>query len=155
MHKSWSISYSHSNNGSQTSDIIHNYHNDGVHIYEDGYSRIQDKDLHEKFYKIKRNKNGQSKKIFLGKSKNKKEWELYGNNNGNKQLKKKKYHNIKDHFIKNDSKKHRLEDVINPDKIDHIIRIPNKPSIDNSLSSMLERMNIEMNDFFEDDFFTK
>ena len=53
MHKSWSVSYSYTDNGSKVSEVIHKSHNDGINTYEDGYSREKDNELKEKFYKIK------------------------------------------------------------------------------------------------------
>lgn len=155
MHKRWSVSYSYSNNGNETSEVIHNYHDDGNNIYEDGYSRTQNKDLDEKFYKIKSNQHTQSKKTLLGKSKNKKNWELYGDDNGIKQKKTKKYNEIQNHFMNKPSSKHRLEDSLQRNSNNNELIVPKqkKEKQNDNFLKMFEKMNLEMNDFFENDFF--
>lgn len=147
MHKSWSVNYTYTNNGSKVSEIIHKSHNDGTNIYEDGYSIEKDNNLREKFYKIKKNKN--NNKTIMGKSKNKEDWELMSVVNGNKQYKKKEYVDFSSKFFEKPSIKHRLD-------------LPNK-SIQNNeiinydptkeLESMFQEMNF--NTPFNDDTFFK
>jgi len=141
MHKSWSVSYSYTNDGSKVSEVIHKSHNDGQSTFEDGYSRIQDKDLNEKFYKIKKNKD--SKKTLLGKSKNKEQWNLLGEVDGKKHYLKKDYVELSNKYLDNPSKKHRLDKKSeNTELVDYN---PNK-----ELEKMFKEMNLSM---FNDDFF--
>lgn len=139
MHKSWNISYSYTSDGSKVSEVVHKSHNDGETIYNDGYSRIQDNNLKEKFYKIKKNKDG--KKTLLGKSKNKEEWQLMGECNGKKTHDTKNYIDLSSRFINNPSLEHRLD--------------KNKQQLvnyndNNELENMFNKMKLNM---FDDDFF--
>ena len=138
MHKSWSVSYSYTSDGSKVSEVVHKSHNDGETTYNDGYSRIQDNNLKEKFYKIKNNKDG--KKTLLGKSNNKNDWELMGEHNGKKTQDKKKYVNLSSRFINNPSLVHRL------DKNDQKL-------INYNDNMELENMFSELSMFEDDDFF--
>lgn len=141
MHKSWSVSYSYTNDGSKISEVVHKSHNDGSNIYEDGYSKIQDKELNEKFYKIKKNKS--SKKTLLGKSKNKQEWQLLGDIDGKKHHINREYIDLSSRFIDKPSTTHRLD---KKRKNNEII----KYNENNALENMFQKMNLEM---FNDDFF--
>ena len=138
MHKSWSVSYSYTDNGSKVSEVVHKSHDDGVNTYEDGYSREKDKELKEKFYKIKKNKN--EKKTLLGKSKNKQDWELLGEMNGNRQNKKEKYVDLSKKFIDRPSTKHRLKNNVND-----LVHYNQSVELDN----MFKNLNM----FDDDDFF--
>lgn len=143
MHKSWSVSYSYSNDGSKVSEVIHKSHNDGETIFEDGYTMTNDKDLKEKFYKIKKDKN--SKKTLLGKSKNKEDWELLGEVNGKRHQKKEKYVNLSSKFIQSPSTRHRL--VNNKEKNNNLIEYNPQTELNN----MFQDLNLNM--FDDDDFF--
>jgi hypothetical protein len=72
--------------------------------------------------------------------------------------KNKKNKDINNYFIKKSSKKHRLDDAIQNDSIKYkniIIESEKKKKEkkEDSLSYMFEKMNLEMNDFFENDYF--
>ena len=141
MNKSWSMSYCYTSDGSNVSEIVHKSHNDGEILLEDGYSRVDGKELKEKFYKIKKDNKG--KKTLLGKSKNKEEWELLGDINGKKQKKKEKYVDLSSKFINSQSTKHRL---INQNKNNkNLIEYDSQ----NDLNNMIEKLNI----FDDEDFF--
>lgn len=141
-----STSYSCINDGNKSLEEIHNYSNDEINIYEEGYSKIKNGDLKEKFYKINNNKMSNSKKILLGKSKNKKCWDLHVEDSEIKQNKRKKYHEIQDNFYKKPSNKHRLEDALKR-------KTSNKNELNSDFISRFNKMNLDMNDFFENDFF--
>lgn len=142
MHKSWSVSYSYTNDGSKVSEVIHKSHNDGETIFEDGYSRINDKELKEKFYKIKKDK--KQKKSLLGKSKNKEDWELLGDVNGKQHHKKEKYVDLSSKFINSPSTRHRL---INEQPNNNLVQY----NPQNELNNMFQQLNLSM--FDDDDFF--
>ena len=142
MHKSWSVSYSYTNDGSKVSEVIHKSHNDGETIFEDGYSRINDKELKEKFYKIKKDK--KQKKLLLGKSKNKEDWELLGDVNGKQHHKKEKYVDLSSKFINSPSTRHRL---INEQPNNNLVQY----NPQNELNNMFQQLNLSM--FDDDDFF--
>ena len=142
MHKSWSVSYSYTNDGSKVSEVIHKSHNDGETIFEDGYSRINDKELKEKFYKIKKDK--KQKKLLLGKSKNKEDWELLGDVNGKQHHKKEKYVDISSKFINSPSTRHRL---INEQPNNNLVQY----NPQNELNNIFQQLNLSM--FDDDDFF--
>ena len=83
-------------------------------------------------------KNNKSKKIHLDKIKKNKD--------------------INNYFNKKSSKKHRLEDALQTASKKHksnIIQsqIKKEKKIDDSFSYMFEKMNLEMNEFFENEFF--
>ena len=142
MHKSWSVSYSYTNDGSKVSEVIHKTHNDGETIFEDGYSRINDKELKEKFYKIKKDK--KQKKLLLGKSKNKEDWELLGDVNGKQHHKKEKYVDLSSKFINSPSTRHRL---INEQPNNNLVQY----NPQNELNNIFQQLNLSM--FDDDDFF--
>ena len=142
MHKSWSVSYSYSNDGSKVSEVIHKAHNNGETIFEDGYTRTNDKEIKEKFYKVKKDKN--SKKTLLGKSKNKEDWELLGEVNGKRQQKKEKYVDLSSKFIDSPSTRHRL---VNDETRNNLVEY----NPQNELNNMFQQLNLNM--FDDDDFF--
>jgi len=142
MHKSWSVSYSYTNDGSKVSEVIHKSHNDGETIFEDGYSRINDKELKEKFYKIKKDK--KQKKSLLGKSKNKEDWELLGDINGKQHHKKEKYVDVSSKFINSPSTRHRL---VHENPNNNLVQY----NPQNELNNMFQQLNLSM--FDDDEFF--
>ena len=147
MNKSWSVSYTYSNDGSRVSEVIHKSHDNGETIFEDGYSKVKDNELKEKFYKVKKNKD--SKKTLLGKSKNQEEWQLLGDINGKKQYHKKQYVDLSKKFLDKPSTKHRLDSQkqkISKYNNELVNYDPTK-----EIDSLFKKMDLSM--FDEDDFF--
>ena len=147
--KSWSSSYTYTSDGKSNSETIHNSYNNGEKLYENGYTRINNGELKEKFYKREINQINNNEKSLLGKSKNKEDWELLGINNNKKENKKKKYVDISRKYLERPSSSHRLTNSIIDKKSNKNTKT--ELNLEDKLSNMIQEMNISM--FDNDDFF--
>ena len=141
MHKSWSVSYSYNNDGSKVSEVIHKSHNDVETLFKDEYSRINDKNLKEKIYKVK--KDTKYRKILLGKSTNKQNCELLDEINGKQHHNKEKYIDLSSKFFNSPSTRHRL---VHETPNNNLIQYNHQ----NELNNMFQQLNVSM--FDDDDF---
>ena len=153
--KSWSYSYTYSNDGKIEKKDIHNEHYNGEDIYRKGFSvnnKLSSNNKDKKFYKDTKEKR------MYGKSKNDDGWDIMEEDDNIKRISNKSINEIYN-YRDAGSFKHRLDDVINNNEI---VNINNEiDDMGNMLSMMGMGNNIIMNNFnnksfnsiFDDDFF--
>ena len=159
--KSWSYSYTYSNDGKNEKKEVHDQHFDGNDIYKRGFSvdkKIKGNDKTEKFYKYKKKDNNEKK--MYGKSRDNNEWDIMEEENGIRNITNKRYDEI--YNYKNaDSFKHRLNDSLENNNImkynnqigelDKMFNVMGFDGQNNIITNKFNNKNF--NSIFEDDFF--